>query len=497
MDVVKFIALLLFISSTKGVVAQTIVTRTIESFGAKANGSFNNLSAFHKASQFIAVRKGNCKITFSKGTYLIDPRDAEDPTKNLKSTIVFNLDNCKNISFVGQPGTIIKYAAGLRYGSFDPSTRLATSGVNTSRPNASEVGLLFYFNYCKSIKISNLELDGNVDEQAIGGEYGDRGIQLYYNGITASFTSGLQLTNLNVHHFGLDGLYINSDSATDLATKITNCKFEYNGRQALSWLGGKNLIATNCSFSYSGQGGVSSSPCAGIDIEPSRMTDLASKGVFNSCKLLDNKGCSVICDNLYARDVKFTACTLWNSEYYVTFIRSPKFVFTGCKISGLTLRGCKAETWQDATRYVNCDFNDNDLNGKKMRQGFLYSESDARRLYFENCTFTARFNKLVWLSNDGYRDVDEKSKMINCKFYLYFADIPKGDYCSIIRSFTLQNNIFYDMRPKGKGESIVLLFERINSLGGNKRITNSPSQFQYSTGNSTFTDFLPGNSVSQ
>ncbi len=99
--------------------------------------------------------------------------------------------------------------------------------------NIATLATVFYFAGCEKIKVKGLELDGRIQEQIVGGEYGDKGLQLPHIGIYLANNTGVELNNLVIKIFGQDGIYVKSNN-----TNLINVNCLYNGRQGLSWTDG-------------------------------------------------------------------------------------------------------------------------------------------------------------------------------------------------------------------------------------------------------------------
>jgi len=209
----------------------------------------------------------------------------------------------------------------------------------------AEVGTMFQMSNCINNSIENLELDGNIDNEVIGGGYMD-GIQAAYDGIFLNASHEITLSNLYIHHFGHDGIYIiykkclgQPDPPVGYVTcNISNCKVEYNSRTNLAWGGGRHVNVFNSEFNFAALNRVASSTFSGVDIEYENSDLDNSSGTFTDCKFLFNKFAGVICDangesqsTNYAYDYTFLRCsfvagengfTVWPNTRHMYFTTS-------------------------------------------------------------------------------------------------------------------------------------------------------------------------------
>jgi hypothetical protein len=452
--------------------------------------------AFIAVSKTINNLKGNVDLFIPKGIYQIGKQTFHKDGICYAPQNIIELSNCSNVKILGEKGAVLKYQGGLKFGAFNSNDGSVSTLKNatTNSNMKAEIGHAIILKNCTNIMVSNIEINGNNGKILLGGQWGDTGYQCWHNGISIFNTYGVTISKMNIHHMGLDGIYISNEYSNDNNIFINDSKFEYNARQGFSWISGNGIEVNNCSFSYTGKGGFSSSPGAGIDFEPNSNNEKCINGNFNNCKLILNSGVGIINDNLGSGNINFKNSYILNLNDWSIWVRSPNFNFKNCTIYGSIVYGCNANNWQESTKYINCNFRDTLINNTTTKGEFLAEISGVKRVYFENCNFYSKYKKLCWLSSDGAKIIDEKSKMIGCNFYLYNNNIPEKDYVGIIRSFTFQNNTFYDKRSEDNRKLNFLIFERTNNLGNNKKITTTRDKLVYYTGNATFEDFAPGNS---
>ena len=155
----------------------------------------------------------------------------------------------------------------------------------------ANIGDIFHFSESHDFTIKDLEIDGNIDSTIIGGGYSD-GIQAEYDGIFINACYDSHLSNLYIHHFGHDGIYIiyeNCDPSewgegifNRHTCFIDHCNVRFNSRNGMSWGGGRGLYVSNSMFGYSGLNRVSMNPGAGVDIEYENSTVGNSGGIFQN-----------------------------------------------------------------------------------------------------------------------------------------------------------------------------------------------------------------------
>jgi hypothetical protein len=402
-------------------VAQENVSKNIQFFGAKGDGKTNDTEAFLKATKFFNDRGGNGTLNIPKGVYIVGKQTFSngDINKYAYAGIdILDFKNSNNLVIKGENGTVIKYADSLKLGSFDPSTGKVFNDNNPARPSykyAAVIGNCIALTNCRNIKVTTLTLDGNNKSIFFGGRYDDKGIQLPHTGLLIKNCHSVSIENINASYFGLDGIIVSNIASTDADDiNISNSQFEYNCRQGLSWVGGNYLAAKNCSFNHSGKSAYFSPPGAGVDIEAEVST--ISNGVFDNCQFINNSGCGMLTGGGVASNCRFTNCTFWGTTNWSVWVTAPSFSFIGCKIYGSIVHGYNSPSNTDATRFINCYFEDKPYNEIPCYGKYLIESEGMLRLIFDSCTFITNTKPIAWLNTNIAKSVDEKATISNSRF---------------------------------------------------------------------------------
>ncbi|HET9503520.1 MAG TPA: right-handed parallel beta-helix repeat-containing protein [Hymenobacter sp.] len=438
-------ALLLLLSGFAALAQPTLHKDLKKDFGAVGDGRTNDQAAFQKAADFFNQRAktpagtGRAVLHLPAGTYLVG-----EPGFGIRDDL-FQLNDCRNLLILGDDSatTEIRYADSLRYGAFDPDTRLpyeAPTAWFTDR--AYDVGLstCISLQRCENVEIASLTLNGNSPRLLVGGHWGDTGIQLAADGVFVSGSRFIRLRKLAVHHFGRDGIQVLNHLAKSVADPVQegivleNSRFDYNGRQGLSITGVNGLRATNCSFSHTGRVVIPSlnkplysNPGAGIDIEPEG--GYAANVRLESCRLVDNAGQALVSDRYGSglpttKNIVLRDCLLWGVSNWSAWVRQTDFLFENCRIYGAFVTGCALAKY--ATRFVGCIFEDRPYRGEPAYgQHLVYSNQEARAMSFTNCRFVGTRNYLL-LAVPAAPDSASRFRLHDCAFEMDNAELPLG-----------------------------------------------------------------------
>ncbi|MDQ3276821.1 MAG: glycoside hydrolase family 55 protein [Bacteroidota bacterium] len=462
--------------------SQSFVTRDIRSFGAKGDGKTSDHEAFQRAAAFFNARGGNGELVISKGVYLVGKQVFNRNTTTLpvyNGTDVLSLENVKNLTITGQPGSKIKFRKGLFYGAFDPATGKAykhNEGFFAKPPYLAIIGHAIALNNCSDVTIQNLELDGNNGEIVLGGTYGDTGYQIPHTGIFVLNSRKVTVNKVHSHHFGQDGIMIGNatgDSKVKDEVVLSNSVFEYNSRQGFSWIGGNDLNVINCKFNHTGRGKFSSAPSAGVDIEAE--VGSLKNGRFISCEFINNAGAGLVADSGPSSDCTFTNCVFWGVTNWSVWVNKPGFRFIDSKIYGAFVHGYDALKDVEATVFTSCHFEDKPYNGKEPFGNFLIETNYKRRVRFDNCTMIANKKKLVWMESNPAWKPEEKYQLNNCRLVFKGGGVPpEGNWVSLTRNIRYKNCVFEIQHPTAEKFYFNGIGENYNvDLGGNKYVVNN------------------------
>ena len=414
-------------------------------FGAVGDGRTNDQTAFAQAAAFFNQRAqtpagaGRAVLHIPSGTYLVGQPKAGSMGDLLHFT------NCRNLTILGADSatTEIRYADSLRYGAFDPATRLpyeAPTAFFTAGSYAAGAGTCFVLQQCENVEIANLTLNGNSPRLVVGGHWGDIGIQLGADGLFISDSRRIRLRRLAVHHFGRDGIQVLNHLAKSLDDParenilLENSHFDYNGRQGLSITGANGLQAVNCSFSHTGRVVIPatgrplySNPGAGVDVEPEG--GYAANVRFERCRLVDNAGQAIVSDRYgdgppTTSNIVLHDCLLWGTTNWSVWVRQTGFLFENCRIYGAFVTGCALAKY--ATRFVGCTFEDRAYHGQPAYGQFLvYSNQEARAMRFTNCRFVGTRNYLLF-AIPAAPDSASRFQLQSCIFEIDNPEPPLG-----------------------------------------------------------------------
>ncbi len=419
--------LLLLLGWTVPVRAATVIN--VKDFGALGNGRTDDTKAFLAAVAKVNSLRKDVTLLLPAGTYLLTPQTR--PAGQLPAALeVLFFEGCRNLTIQGGKSTKIRFATRLYYGAFRADARLGVVPLGQGTRDWQyrvAIGHGIGLKNCMGVSVSGIEIDGNNSGFTLGSAFGDSDYQINNDGLYLESATEVTVTDCYIHHFGRDGLLLLNPTPQEYNTphqhiRLKNCRFEYNGRQGFSWVGGVGVVADNCSFSYSGQGKVSSSPRAGVDFEPNAGY-IAKGGIFRNCTFYRNAGVGIITDagGPAVRDFQFINCTVTADGATAVWVKGPAFSFTGCTISGGFLFGYAAENATDGTRFTRCSFTD--AGTENGRYNYLVESNGARYLLFDGCRFSAAQKALVYLS-PGSRNEAEKPVFNDCTFTNNFKSDP-------------------------------------------------------------------------
>lgn len=426
-------------------------------FSAIGNGQTNDTVAFQNAANAI-IAAGGGTLIIPPGTYIVGIQDQGGGlTPYYRMQDIFFIPTATPVQYlrIEGAGATMRLASGLHYGSFHPTTGAVynpPAGAFWDPAYSAEVGKMIGVEASNNITIDGLELDGNSANLVLGGRWGDTGRQMKGTGIRLLRCKDVVINNVYSHHHALDGVTIGwggltADSTTVTQHTLNNVVSEYNGRQGLSWTGGRGLTAVNCSFNHTGRGALNSAPAAGVDIEPE--SSVTRDGLFVGCEFINNAGWGLnaqIGDGGYS---KFEFCTFWGTTNYSCYSNFPGMSFSGCRFFGAPNVGFGSATASLATKYSNCLFEDKALNGQVYRQGsaaVLVADAGnaGENVSYTDCTFIARGGRGVYFSS-----ATTIKRLTNCHFYHGYAGLADGSYQARLYGSVLAGCRFTEGMPSG------------------------------------------------
>ena len=473
-------------SLAEGAAATSYVTLDLKKdCGAKGDGKTNDTSAFQEAARRIWAAGGGT-LNIPAGTYIVGRQkkktnpDAPGPFYQYEE--IFTIDarekhptankviKVTKVAINGY-GATVRIASGLHYGGFNPRTGApmdANAGM-IKEENAAKIGRIFEIIACDGVSIRGLELDGNSPNLVLGGEWGDTGRQAAATGIVLEKCVSASVIDVYTHHHGLDGITVSHHGAPPETTqmhRLTRVISEYNGRQAMSWIGGRGLRCKDCKFNHTGRAinkgtgqPLMSKPLAGVDIEPNAGTkEKSSEGVFISCEFVNNAGAGLLSSVGNGGWTTFEDCTFWGTTSYSLWLGHPGLKFVGCRVYGTAMNVSDGRSDDDpkpnpalATVFEDCDFEDKEWkDGKVRRAGVLYEiplkkdgTSHSAGATFRNCRFKA--NKVRGLL---VKDRTSRENFIGCTF-VHGHELGAGDYQSSFEGSTFTSCHFKETTGVG------------------------------------------------
>ncbi|GAA4086019.1 right-handed parallel beta-helix repeat-containing protein [Nonomuraea soli] len=400
--------------------------------GAKGDGVGNDTGALQRAVEKITAAGGGT-LDIPAGVYKIggqnQGRVAGQPYYRYWTMLEF-----KNLAFLhirGSAGAVLRLAAGLHYGSFNPDDGTAQAppaGEDYNELYRARVGAMIQVEDSSDVTIENLELDGRNGTLVLGGRWGDTGIQATATGMRLLRNTNVTISDVHTHHHGLDGLTIGYGGLTTADPPkphtVTGVRSEYNGRQGLSWTGGNSLTVTDSQFNHTGRGAVRSAPTSGLDIEAE--SSVCRNGLFTRCEFVDNGGPGVIATNGDGGYTRFEGCTFWGTTTWSAYTNKPGLVFKWSNFYGRNNLGYGGADAALATKYADCLFEDRPwTNGQVYRDGYLVTDEasadSGQNVQFADCRFVARQVRSVWTNTDT-----KVKTFLRCTFDHRYAGVAEG-----------------------------------------------------------------------
>ncbi|MEA2355471.1 MAG: hypothetical protein QOD61_1600 [Solirubrobacteraceae bacterium] len=430
---------------------------SVRGMGARGDGVTNDTRAFQLASAAI-VAAGGGTLEIPPGVYVIGRQVAAGPGETgfaYRGEPVIEIKGCRGQVVIQGRGAILRCAPGLRLGAFDPRTGRAHVARALPFLDPSRRADIYYgaihLEGNRSVRVTGVEVDGNIDAIELGGQYGDGGYQVSHDGLVGIANGELVVEGAYFHHHGRDGVMISDPSLTaggpSRPVTLNDVRSDYNGRQGLSWVGGRGLRATGCSFSYTGQTRISvSNPGAGVDIEPE--VSVCRDGSFTDCRFVANRNFGVIANVGDSRDISFERCVFWGwrgspgaPTPVALWANKPGMSFRGCELYGSVVQVYGSARASDACRFESCRFEDR----PHPTFGIPYAgqaliETGGENVSFDGCTVVANSHRSLALvapvAGAGRMTVS------GCRIVHRDASLPAGSYQASLSAVRLSDTSF-------------------------------------------------------
>jgi hypothetical protein len=412
---------------------------TPEMFGARGDGVTNDTAAMARLSSAVTANGGGI-VHFRKTVYLVGeqiPALHRGGGYSFTGRPILEFVGCRGPLTIRGDGARLKCAPGLRYGTFDAETGEPTHHKMpfVGGDAASPYPFMIRIEKCNGpIEVSEIELDGNLPQLRIGGEYGDTGRQIPASGLGLLNNRGSEaVRDVYTHHHGQDGLYIDGleEVVTPSVTRIvSHLRSTYNGRQGCSIVGGRGYHFDNCDFSRTGRSSIASAPGAGVDIEAEggkRNRDFS----FSDCRFIDNVGVGMVADSGDSEGARFLRCTFVGTTAWSAWPFKPRFRFDRCTFVGTMVRCFPSPNPEKAAQFYDCNFLDDPSlspTGKVCTGGepehAIVDMGTSKNVQFVRCRFHLIRNGLLpWSWEAVYRDcrMDQKSPTLAYPKGLYFG----------------------------------------------------------------------------
>lgn len=315
----------------------------VATLGADPTGKADSTGAFQAAARAIEAAGGG-DLVIPPGRYRVGRQSFAGAKKRgfaYKGEDIVAIRGCAGPVRIHAAGASLTMTGGLRYGSFDPiSGRPFPAPVLPfyDRDFAATLGCFFNFERNASVHLQGpLVLDGAIQRQEIGGDWGDTGRQLIAIGVRAYNNRALQVSGVRSFNQGLDHLVIGwtglKAGAPAVPHRVSDVQGSVCGRNGFSWVGGNDLLCTDCRFERSGKApGLLSAPAAGIDIEAE--DSVCRNGVFQRLACLDNAGAGVTLEAGDVTDMVFRDSLFVGSESWAAWPHKPGLLFERCRFIG-------------------------------------------------------------------------------------------------------------------------------------------------------------------
>ncbi|WP_432712763.1 glycosyl hydrolase family 28-related protein [Pedobacter sp.] len=271
--------------------AQRLAIVNVQRHGAKGDGVTDDYKAL--LSAYNAINKqGGGQLYFPKGRYFIKPYHTKDNT-----VLDLILQDCKMLEIKGDQAIIEVNGAFHRSAEYN-------RGKHYYSKTSSIIPMAL--RNCDSVKISGIEIKGQVDKMSKDAGLTESGGHL----LTFNHCSRVNVQDVYVHHAQTDGIYINNKSSDFKFNRVRSSNNARQGMSIIELIGGR---FENCSFTETGFTGGKyggHAPQAGVDIEPSTVKHVARDISFYKCEFLGNKGSQFVCSKPFTTtNITLDNCT--------------------------------------------------------------------------------------------------------------------------------------------------------------------------------------------
>jgi hypothetical protein len=364
---------------------------TPEAFGAKGDGTTDDTAAFQRLAVAVNANGGG-EIVLRSVTYLVGRQEGARGGYAFAPASLLALKDCRLPVVIRGNGGRLRCAPHLRFGTFDRRGERYDHAMPFTSPgfSATPYEHMILVQGCRGpVQITDLELDGNIQQLLIGGPWGDTGWQIPAIGLFLSGNIGSVLVrNVFTHHHAQDGLMISAPSGS-APSRIENVRSAFNARQGCSFIGGSDFTFVGCRFTDTGRAKIGSAPAAGVDLEAE--SGEIRRLRFISCEFARNEGVGMVADSGDTADVTFDRCRFVGDRNWAAWPNKPRFRFTRCQFVGPIVRCFDAADPAVGTTFTDCRFTDlvrRGADGKALAPGPIADLSSTRNTLFRQCTFT-------------------------------------------------------------------------------------------------------------
>jgi hypothetical protein len=381
---------------------------TPEMFGATGDGATNDTIAFQRLAAVVTAANGGVIELTHGATYLVGRQMLTVPAPATGPDTAYTYVPQPILELIGISGDIIirgngakmKAISGYRYGTFDP----AGSGAvyNPSLPYfgtgiAAGYKWMVKIDSCSgNVSIENLELDGNVTNVTLGGQWGDSGRQLPGSGLGLYDNTGRIIVNgVYSHDHPLDGGIGSGPGIRGTPENVTfnQCRWDRNGRNNFSLVGGVGWVFNSNFFTRSGRDiPVVSAPFAGIDLE-SEGGRYVDKTSFYDCTFGYNGGPGLLADQGgNTQNITCQSCRFIGSQTWSMWVSRPGARMLDCEIVGAMVGMCHSSDPTQALQCHRCTITD---DVTRSTEGTVYTPNGLlidtgqgfENVLFDSCNF--------------------------------------------------------------------------------------------------------------